>query len=254
VLAIVRPPGESFARALSSSPPAHPIDPGRARRQHRDYRRALGELGAEVVELAVDEDHPDGCFVDDCAVVVGGEGLLTRPGAPTRRAEPDALAPVLTRLVGSPDRVQAPATLDGGDVLRVAGRLIVGRSSRTNGAGIEQLSAWAGGRGLEVAAITVPERDLHLQSVVTALGDDVIVGHDQVIGHAAFSAVPHRLAVAPEEPEACNVLAIGRSVIVPGGCERTAAAIAALGYEVRELDLSEFHKADAGATCLALLV
>jgi dimethylargininase len=90
--------------------------------------------------------------------------------------------------------------------------------------------------------------------VVTALGDDAIVGNERVIEHAAFSAVPHRLAVDPQEPDACNVLAIGRSVIVPRGNERTAAAITAPGYEVRELDLSEFHKADAGATCLALLV
>ena len=71
----------------------------------------------------------------------------------------------------------------------------------------------------------------HLQSVVTALGDDAIVGNERVTEHAAFSAVPQGLAVDPQEPDACNVLAIGRSVIVPWGNELTPAAITALGYE-----------------------
>jgi hypothetical protein len=96
--AIVRPPSDAFARAISGTGAA--LDPGRARAQHAAYRDALADL-VEVVALPADEELPDACFVDDCAVVLGGRALLTRPGAPSRAAEPERLAGVLAGLVGS---------------------------------------------------------------------------------------------------------------------------------------------------------
>ena len=77
----MRPPSDAFARAISSAGAA--IDPDRARAQHAAYRDALADL-VEVVVLPADEELPDACFVDDCAVVLGGQALLTRPGAPSR--------------------------------------------------------------------------------------------------------------------------------------------------------------------------
>ncbi|HZB58250.1 MAG TPA: hypothetical protein VFA73_03610, partial [Actinomycetota bacterium] len=90
--ALVRPPSDAFARAISSTGAA--IDPDRARAQHAAYRDALADL-VEVVVLAPEEDLPDACFVDDCAVVLGGQALLTRPGAPSRAGEPVTLAGAL---------------------------------------------------------------------------------------------------------------------------------------------------------------
>jgi dimethylargininase len=249
--AIVRPPGDAFARAISSTGAA--IDPARARAQHAAYRAALADL-VEVVALPADEELPDACFVDDCAVVLGGRALLTRPGAPQRAAEPERLAGALAGLVDDLQRMTAPATLDGGDVLRLGRTLVAGRSRRTNQAGIHQLTGFASAGGGRVEVAAVPPGTLHLQSAVTPLDDDAVVGTAELLEQPALRGVTHKLVVPPEEAAAGNVLAVGTTAVLPAGCPRTAAAVAALGFEVREVDLSEFAKADGGATCLSLLV
>jgi dimethylargininase len=249
--AIVRPPSDAFARALSSRQAA--IDPARARAQHAAYRAALADL-VEVVALPADEELPDACFVDDCAVVLGGQALLTRPGAPSRAAEPERLADALAALVDRVHRMTAPATLDGGDVLRLGRALVVGRSDRTDQAGIRQLTRFVEAAGGRVEVAMVPPGILHLQSAVTALADDAVVGTAELLEQPALRGVQHRLLVPPEEVAACNVVAVGTTAVLPAGCPRTAAAVAAFGFEVRAVDLGEFHKADGGATCLSLLV
>jgi dimethylargininase len=249
--AIVRPPSDAFARALSSSGAA--IDPERARAQHAAYRAALADL-VEVVALPADEELPDACFVDDCAVVLGGRALLTRPGAPSRAAEPERLADTLAGLVDELRRMTAPATLDGGDVLRLGRTLVAGRSERTTLAGIGQLTRFVEAAGGRVEVAAVPPGTLHLQSAVTALADDAVVGAAELLEQPALRGVASKLVVPPEEAAAANLLAVGTTAILPAGCPRTAAAVAAFGFEVREVDLGEFHKADGGATCLSLLV
>jgi dimethylargininase len=249
--AIVRPPSDAFARAISSGGAA--IDPRRARAQHVAYRAALADL-VEVVALPADEELPDACFVDDCAVVLGGRALLTRPGAPARAAEPERLAGALAELVDDLERMTAPATLDGGDVLRLGRALVAGRSERTSQAGIHQLTAFAEAAGGRVEVAAVPPGTLHLQSAVTALDDDAVVGTAELLEQPPLRGVTNKVVVPPEEAAAGNVLAVGTTVVMPAGCPRTAAAVAALGFEVRQVDLSEFAKADGGATCLSLLV
>jgi dimethylargininase len=249
--AIVRPPSDAFARAISSTGAL--LEPGRARAQHAAYRDALADL-VEVVALPPDEELPDACFVDDCAVVLGGRALLTRPGARARAAEPERLAGVLEGLVDELERMTAPATLDGGDVLRLGRTLVAGRSGRTGQDGIAQLAAFAEAAGGRVEVAAVPAGTLHLQSAVTPLADDVVVGTAELLEQPALRGVTTRVVVPPEEVAAANALAVGTTVVLPAGCPRTAAAVAALGFEVREVDLSEFAKADGGATCLSLLI
>jgi dimethylargininase len=250
--AIVRPPGRSFTRALSQHPMRASIDPERAAAQHAAYVAALADL-VRVVPLPALEDLPDACFVDDCAVVVGDRALLTRPGAPSRAGEPERLRPALAGLVAEVRRMTPPATLDGGDVLRLDRTLVVGGSRRTNRAGVEQLARFARSCGLEVAVAAVPDGVLHLQTAVTALAGDAVVGSASMLAQPAFRSVRRRVQVPPEEARACNVLAVGTTAVLPAGCPATAAAIRRLGLEVREVDVGEFHKADGGATCLALL-
>jgi dimethylargininase len=150
--AIVRPPSDAFARAISSSGAA--IDPRRAQLQHAAYRAALADL-VEVVALPADEELPDACFVDDCAVVLGGRALLTRPGAPARAAEPERLAGALAELVDDLERMTAPATLDGGDVLRL-GRTLAVNAGSEYGEGVLRgvLVTVGGGRILRHQATT----------------------------------------------------------------------------------------------------
>jgi dimethylargininase len=251
-VALVRPPGRSFARALSAHPARATIDPARAAAQHAAYVATLTDL-VRVVPLPVQEDLPDSCFVDDCAVVVGDRALLARPGAPARATEPERLLPALADLVAEIQRMSAPATLDGGDVLRLGRTLVVGGSRRTNRAGVEQLARFARSCGLDLQVAAVPDGVLHLQTVVTAVAPDAAVGSASTLAQPVFRSV-RQVPVPPEEAPACNVLAVGTTVVVPAGCPATAAAIGRLGLEVREVQLDEIYKADGGATCLSLLV
>ena len=208
-----------------------------------------------MVVLPADEELPDACFVDDCAVVLGGQALLTRPGAPSRAGRArDAWPAPWPAWSDDLHRMTAPATLDGGDVLRLGRTLVAGRSERTGQDGIGQLTRFAEAAGGRVEVAAVPPGTLHLQSAVTALADDAVVGTAELLEQPALRGVATKLVVPPEEAAAGNVLAVGTTVLVPAGCPRTAAAVAALGLEVRQVDLGEFAKADGGATCLSLLV
>jgi dimethylargininase len=251
-VALVRPPGRSLALALSGNPERASIDPARAAAQHAAYVAALAGL-VRVVPLPVQEDLPDSCFVDDCAVVVGDRALLARPGAPSRAEEPERLLPALTGLVAEVRRMTPPATLDGGDVLRLGRTLVVGGSRRTNRAGVEQLARFARSCGLDLRVAAVPDGVLHLQTLVTAVAPDAVVGSAPTLAQPAFRSV-RRVPVPPEEAPACNVLAVGATAVVPAGCPATAAAIGRLGLEVQEVELDEIYKADGGATCLSLLI
>jgi dimethylargininase len=165
VLAITRPMSDRFVDALAALPPDPAIDPALARRQHAAYRAALTALGARVVALPPDDAHPDGCFVEDTAVVIDDLALVTRPGAPSRRGEGAAIAAALAPLVELAT-MDAPATLDGGDCLRLGRTLYIGRSARTSG------GHRAGGRGVTLRGVRVVAVDLpavlHLKCVRAA--------------------------------------------------------------------------------------
>ena len=134
--ALVRPPGASFAHAISSSQAV--IDVALAQAQHAEYRQALAEAGVTVEILPPDERYPDSCFMQDPAMVIAGRAIINRPGAASRRGEEEALVELLAARFPT-TRIVAPGTLEGGDVLILPDRVVVGRSDRTNRAGIAQL-------------------------------------------------------------------------------------------------------------------
>ena len=250
--ALVRPPGESFRLAISLHPERELIDPVRARHQHEAYCRVLAGMGVELIELPADERHPDSCFTQDPALVLDGRALIGRLGAESRAAEAEAMEQALAPLVSAVDRLEAPATLEGGDVLRIGNRLLVGRSNRTNDEGIDALTAFAEPLGYSVHAVEVPRGVLHLSTAVTALTDELVTGLDEVLENEVFRGL-ERLPVGDAPLPACNVLAIGDQVIASGDY-RAHDRLESRGFKVHRLDLSEFERADAGPTCLSLLI
>lgn len=253
--ALVRPPGDSFAHALSSQIPQPPIDAGLAREQHAGFRAALRHAGAQVVELPPDEEHPDACFVQDTAVIVGDLAFIARFGVDSRQGEEEAVREALQghkRLIP----VQAPAVLEGGDVLVIGSRVFVGLSARTNRAGFAQVRDLLELEGATVEPVPV-SRGLHLQSECTYLGQGVLLA----IEESALPPLVDRpgtagldlILVPPGEAPAANALALGQRVILPAGYPHTAGQVRDRGFEVLPIPLSEFAKADGGPTCLALL-
>jgi dimethylargininase len=172
-VAITRKVSGSFRDALAAEVPTAPIDVVRADEQHAEYRGALERCGLDVRAIAADDELPDCCFIEDTAVIAGGLALVTRPGAESRRRETAAVATVLGEYM-EVARMEAPATLDGGDCMRVGKQIFVGRSLRTSDSGIARLAEVFEPRGYRVVPVALPAGVLHLKCVCAPLGDDRI--------------------------------------------------------------------------------
>jgi dimethylargininase len=254
----VRPPDLSFQDALGQQPDQAPIDVALAQAQHRLLTAALRAAGRTVTELPAAPGHPDACFVQDVALLLAGLAILARPAESSRQAEVELFRPFLPPELAVV-AVQAPGTLEWGDVLRLGDTLYVGQSRRSNAAGAAQVAATVQPLGLQVEMLPVP-RGLHLLSGVNSLGKgpagdgerEVLVAWPDYAGLPQFSGCDV-IVVPEEEAPAANCLALGDTVLVPAGYPRTAAQIWQRGYRVLSVPLGEFAKADGGMTCLCVV-
>lgn len=226
-----------------------PIDVSRAADQHAAYEQALRDCGAEVIRLPDLPDDPDAVFVEDTALLLGDHAVITRPGAASRASEVEStaagLAPYFTVL-----RVEH-GHLDGGDVLRIGRILYVGRSTRTDGAGIRALAELVAPLDFEVREAELGDC-LHLKTAVTLAAPDLLICNRACIDPVQFTWTT-ALAVDPAEPAAANAVRANGRLILPAGNPRTAAALRERGLEVFEVDVSELQKAEAGVTCMSLM-
>jgi dimethylargininase len=257
--ALVRGIPDSFADALSAAPREVAIDVALARAQHAAYVAALEAAGVTVVELPADERHPDCVFVEDTAVVGGagqageaggGLALIARPGAASRRGETEAVAAELARWL-EVARMEAPAMLDGGDCMRLGRTIYVGRSARTNAAGIARAEAVLGPRGYRIVAVELAPDVLHLKCVCSPLGDGRVLLAEGTLPAGLFDA--EIVWVPAEERYAANAVAIGEHVIAAAEYPRTRAALEAAGLRVHPVPTSEVRKADGSLTCQSIL-
>jgi dimethylargininase len=227
-----------------------PIDVERARSQHQAYEAALAELGCAVHRLPAGAEMPDAVFIEDTAVVLDEVAVITRPGAPSRRAETAAVADALTahrRLV----RLDAPARLDGGDVLVVDRSVFVGLSERTNMTGFRQLRDALARHGYTVKTVPVTGC-LHLKSAVTSLGGGRLLINRAWVPAEAFAGW-ELIDVDPEEPYAANALRIGDRVIYPADFPRTRALLEARGIDIVPVPADELARAEGAVTCCSLV-
>jgi len=246
--AFLRTPGANVHEGLTTAD-LGPPDLGSMLRQHAAYRQALESSGIVTTLLDADLRYPDGCFVEDTAVIAGGLAVIARPGAPSRRGEIDDVARLMACRT-EVARIEDPGTLDGGDVLVTGHDVLVGRSSRTNAAGIEQLAALLVPRGFRVRAVPGTGLGLHLKSDVTAVGDRLLLtracaGRSELADFA-------QIVVPDGEEYAANCLDLGNRVLVADGFPRTRELLEREGFEVQALDVSEFRKLDGGLSCLSL--
>lgn len=227
-----------------------PIDLAKAQQQHRAYEHLLEKAGARVISLPAEPTLPDSMFVEDPAIVLDEIAVILPLGTPTRRAEVVSLAHALKKF-RQLEHVNLPATLEGGDVLRIGRKLFVGLSRRSNSEGVRQLTAVVAPFGYEVIAVGVTGC-LHLKSAVTYLGRNMVLANRDW-----FDAVPFAgfdwIDVDPQEPHAANALALGVAVIFPASFPSTRARIEKHGFRVTPLDISELQKAESGLTCSSLL-
>ena len=248
--AIARAVSSALGRCELSHIPREPIDVARASIQHRDYLRVLESVGCDVQTLPEEREMPDSVFVEDVAIVLDEVAVLTRPGAPSRRPEVASVADLLRQhrpLLA----IEAPATLDGGDVLRMGHTIYVGQSARSNPAGIAQLRELLIPYGYAVEGVVTREC-LHLKSAVTALSDDSVLLQPAWVDREHFANF-RVIEVDPAEPHAANVLRIGDALIMPANFPRTRQRLLDAGFKVTAVDVSELQKAEGAVTCCSLV-
>ena len=227
-----------------------PIDLALARRQHQAYQAKLAELGCEIRELPVTPELADSVFVEDTAVVADEVALITRPGAESRRPETDSMAAVLASYRPL-QRILAPGTLDGGDVLRIGRHFFVGLSARSNLEAVEQMRAALQPFGYQVHGVKT--RDcLHLKSAVTAVNDETVLINPNWVDTAPFAHY-QQIRVDPTEPHAANVVRLDAGLIMPAGFPHTCERLIAAGCKVHEVSISELQKAEGAVTCCSVL-
>lgn len=246
MLAITRDVSRNIPLCELTHVDRRPIDYAMAATEHREYRRLLESLGLEVLRLPADDAHPDCVFIEDTAIVLPELAVVTRPGAASRRGETRVVAAELEKhrpLV----HIEAPATLDGGDVLVTDDRIYVGLSERTNEAAIGQLRYHTRREVIPVAV----RGCLHLKTAVTRVAKDALLIQREWTDASAFAGWT---LIDVEEPFGANALRVRDVVVYPAAFPRTRAKLEAQGIDVRTVRSDELAKAEGGVTCCALLV
>jgi len=227
-----------------------PIDIALAVQQHRAYQQCLEDLGARVIALPAEPQFPDGVFVEDPVLVLDEIAILTRMGAESRRGEGESIAKALSEFRPL-HRIQDPATLEGGDVMRIGKTLYVGLSRRTNFEGIRQLTALTAPFGYKVVAVPA-HGCLHLKSACCYVGAGAILANRNWIDWSLLDGF-RILEVPADEPRAANVLEVAGELIFPEAFPQTRELLEKSGFRVRPLDMSELGKAEGGVTCTSLI-
>ena len=228
------------------------VDLKRAIVQHAAYVDLLRAHGLQISEAPATPEHPDGVFVEDVLVVIAGRAILTRPGAPSRRGEVESIEPLIEELGLPIERIVAPGTLDGGDVLVTPRHVLVGRSTRSNEAAVSQLAASAACSGREVLGVEVRQA-LHLKSALTRLPDGSLIAAPDFVEVKHLRSLGYLVREAPE-PSGADVLCLDRTVVLPADAPATAALLRALGHEVVSIDVGKLQKLEAGVTCMSVLL
>jgi dimethylargininase len=228
-----------------------PINLDIARVQHREYTQALKDIGCDVIELPAEEDFPDSVFVEDTAFVLPEVAVITRPGADSRRPETEsiigALQPLRELLF-----IQAPGTVDGGDVLVVGKDIFVGMSTRSNQAAIDQMNALLEKFGYHAQGVELHDC-LHLKSAITRVDAGTLLINRDWVDAGCFAGFD-LIDVDPAEPYAANCLPINGTIIFPEAFPKTGAKLEARGYKVRTVQVDELAKAEGAVTCCSLIM
>lgn len=249
-IALTRPPTDAIAQCALTFRAREPIDVALALHQHHAYEAALESLGCTLVRMAPAPHLPDAVFVEDTAIVLDEIAVITRPGIASRREETTEVASALAAYRPL-HAIEAPGTLEGGDVIVCDRTLMVGRSARTNDDGIAQLERIVAAAGYQLRPVVV-EGCLHLRTAACLVAERTVLVNPEWVDVRAFQGLDV-ITIDPREPWAANALRIGDTVIHATGGERTRRILERHGIDVHPVANSELEKAEAGVTCCSLV-
>ena len=246
--AIARNPGLNFANGLTTATsgiPSYEL----ILKQHQAYLDTMRSLGLHIDLLDALPDFPDAYFVEDVAIVTAEIAVISRPGAASREGE-------IAHIVSALDKyrplawIQAPGTLDGGDVMITEDHCFIGLSERTNREGAAQLGAIMTKHGFSWTAVPL-SGGLHLKSDVNYIGQKTLLLSKEMAEKDIFSQF-NQIVVDARESHAANSLLVNGRLITPKGFPRTKAKLLAKGFDIIELNTSEVQKMDGGLSCMSL--
>ncbi|NQV30929.1 MAG: N(G),N(G)-dimethylarginine dimethylaminohydrolase, partial [Candidatus Marinimicrobia bacterium] len=241
--AIVRPPGESMIHGVTSAK-LGPPDYEKALLQHANYIEALEACGLEVVRLPPDEHFPDSTFIEDVALLTPHCAVITNPGAPTRRGEIQGLRNILQDYYSEIEQINSPGTVEAGDIMMVGDQYYIGLSERTNRTGAAQMIGFLEKYGMTGSTIEL-KQVLHLKTGLAYLENSNLIACGEFISHPEFQKF-NILGIDASESYAANCIWVNGKILLPAGYPIARKTIESTGYQVLEIDTSEFRKLDGG--------
>ncbi|MCU0802148.1 MAG: arginine deiminase family protein [Rhodobacteraceae bacterium] len=248
--AITRAPAGSVTAGLRAVDTGAP-DLARMQADHLAYIAALRSTGATVVELPPLPAYPDALFVEDTALCLPEGAIIMRPGAPSRLGEAAEMAPTLAGFFGEIAWIKGPGTIEGGDILVTGREVLVGRSARTDAAGVAEMTEIAAGWGHQVREVFTPPGVLHFKTDCSLMDADTILSTRRLAASGCFDGY-RIIDVAEGEEAAANAIRFNDLVLFPAGFPRTRDALLTAGYNLVEIGNAECAKLDGGMSCLSL--
>lgn len=248
--AIVRTPGRSIVEGLSDSKTLGLPNYEQAIIQHQSYIDVLTKCGLDVLVLEPCEEYPDSTFVEDVALITPNCVIITRPGAPSRKGEVHEIEFVLKQKFNNIEAIEAPGTIEGGDIMMVGDHYYIGLSERTNIEGAKQIIQILTKYGMSGSTISL-KKVLHLKTGLSYLEENNLVVCGEFIKDSSLEGY-NRIEIPEKESYAANCIWVNESVIIPLGYPTTKQRIKNAGYPVIETDVTEFQKLDGGLSCLSL--
>jgi dimethylargininase len=250
--AIVRTPGSNFDAGLTTADfgaPRLDLVP----EQHQRYCQALVDCGLTLTTLEADLRFPDSTFVEDTAILTARGAVLTRPGAASREGEVEAIRPAILNFFSAPLTIEAPGTVDGGDICEAGEHFFIGLSHRTNEEGARQLAGHLQSLGYTSSTIDVRPMTtiLHLKSGISYIGENTMVVMEEMAQNEQFRGFD-LIRVSAEESYAANCVRVNGRVLAATGFPRLTSDLHAHGFDPLALNMSEFKKMDGGLSCLSL--
>lgn len=248
--AVVRAPARSIVDGLRAVDVGAP-DFGTFLSHHKVYVDVLRSTGAQVTELPALEEFPDSVFVEDAALCLPEVAIIMRPGAPSRLGEAAEMAPTLRALYPEVRHIDGPGFIEGGDILVTEREILVGKSARTDAAGVSELRGIVSDYGYELREVETPPGVLHFKTDCSLLDEETILATRRLDASGCFDG--YRVLHTAEGEEACaNTIRFNDLVVMPDGFDRTRATLEAAGFAVRPVGNSEAAKLDGGMSCLSL--
>jgi dimethylargininase len=250
--AIVRPPSPNFFTGHTTADLGKPHY-STALKQHVAYCEVLEKCGLTLTILPPDALYPDSTFVEDAAILTKRCAIITRPGAASRRGEVTTIERELANFFDGIERIEAPGTVDGGDICEAGDHFFIGISQRTNEVGARQLAELLAKYDYtsEFVDVRNVKGILHLKSGIAYLREGRFVLIDELERFPQFRQF-NSISVGRGEEYAANCVMVNDSLLIAAGFPDIEHELNELGFTTMSLQMSEFQKMDGGLSCLSL--